>query len=60
MKTEFLVELWDRYGDNLFILDAKENCTEDVKFCRCVLDTGNRGCFDSDIKVGHLELAVRY
>lgn len=60
MTREFLKEMWDTYGDNLFILDAKENCTEDVKFCRCVLDSGHRVCFDSDVKVGHIEVAVRY
>lgn len=60
MKWEFLKEMWGKYGDNLFILDAKENCTEDVKFCRCVLDSRYRVCFDSDVKVGHIELAVRY
>lgn len=60
MKHGFLKRLWDTYKENLFILDAKENCTEDVKFCRCVLDLGERVCFDSYVKVGHIELAVRY
>lgn len=60
MEWSFLKYLWDRFGDSLFILDAKENCTEDVRFCRCVLDSGNRVCFDSDVKVGHIEVAVRY
>lgn len=60
MKTDFLKSLNEKYGDNLFILDAKENCTEDVTFCRCVLESGERVCFDSDVKVGHIELAIRY
>lgn len=60
MKWSFLKEMWDSFGDNLFVLDAKDNCTEDVKFCRCVLDKGHRVCFDSDVKVGHIEIAVRY
>ena len=60
MKTAYLKRLWDTYGDNLFILDASQNCTEDVKFCQCVLDMGDRVCFDPKVKVGHIESAVRY
>lgn len=60
MKKDFVKLMWDSYGDNLFILDAKENCTEDVKFCRCVLHSGNRVCFDPKVKVGHVEQAVRF
>lgn len=60
MKHSFLKDMWDKFGNKLFILDAKENCTEDVTFCRCVLDMGGRVCFDTDVKVGHIELAVRY
>lgn len=60
IKMNLLKRLWDTYGDKLFILDAQENCTEDVKFCKCILDIGDRVCFDSDVKVGHIELAVRY
>jgi len=60
MKPEYIKKLWDTFGDSLFILDAKENCTEDVRFCKCVLDMGDRVCFDPKVKVGHLESAVRY
>jgi len=60
MRSEFLKALHEKHGEKLFILDAKENCTEDVTFCRCVLDSGERVCFDSDVKVGHIELAIRY
>lgn len=60
MRLDFLKKMHKLYGDKLFILDAKENCTEDVRFCRCVLESGGRVCFDSDVKVGHIELAVRY
>lgn len=60
MKRSYLKRLWDKYGDELFVLDAKENCTEDVKFCKCVLDDGERVCFDPTVKVGHVETAVRY
>jgi len=42
MRWEFLKKMWDTFGDNLFVLDAKDNCTEDVKFCRCALDEGYR------------------
>jgi GT2 family glycosyltransferase len=60
IRFQFLKKLWNKFGDELFVLDAKDNCTEDVKFCRCVLDSGERVSFDSDVKVGHVELAVRY
>lgn len=60
MTHEFVKQLWEKHGEKLFILDAKENCTEDVKFCRVVLDEGERVCFDPKVKVGHIELAVRY
>ena len=60
MKREYIKKMWDRFGDNLFILDAKENCTEDVKFCRCALHLKDRVCFDPKIKVGHIESTVRY
>ena len=60
MRLSFLKEMWEKFGEKLFILDAKDNGTEDVTFCKCALDSGYRVCFDSDVKVGHLELAVRY
>ena len=60
MKTSFMKKMWDTFGDNLFVLDAKDNGTEDVKFCKCVLDVGDRVSFDPMVKVGHLESAVRY
>lgn len=60
MTKKFMEEMWDNYGDSLFSMDARENCTEDVKFCRCVLDSGHRVVFDPKVKVGHIELAVRY
>jgi hypothetical protein len=60
MRCGFLKEMWDKFGTSLFVMDAKENCTEDVKFCRCAIENGTRVCFDSDVKVGHIELAVRY
>jgi GT2 family glycosyltransferase len=60
MTSQFAKEMHDKFGEKLFILDAKENCTEDVRFCRCVLDSGERVCFDPMVKVGHIELAVRY
>lgn len=60
MTHEFLYGLFEKHGEKLFILDARENCTEDVKFCRVVLDDGFRVCFDPAVKVGHIEIAVRY
>lgn len=60
MKAPYVRRMWAKYGDKLFILDAKENCTEDVRFCSCVLDDGGRVCFDPKVKVGHIESAVRY
>lgn len=60
MRVKFLQDLCKKYGEGLFTLDAKDNCTEDVKFCRCVAEQNERICFDGDVKVGHVELAVRY
>ncbi len=60
MTHSFLRELWNKHGERLFILDSKENCTEDVSFCRKVKEEGARVCFDPSVKVGHTELAVRY
>ena len=60
MKFDFLITLWEKHGENLFVLDAGANMTEDVKFCRVVKDDGHRVCFDPKVKVGHIELAVRY
>lgn len=60
MKYKFMKELWNKHGLDLFVLDAKQNATEDVKFCRVVLDDGHRVCFDPQVRVGHIELAVRY
>ena len=60
MTHWFLKDLWKKYGEELFILDAKDNMTEDVTFCRAVLKEGQRVCFDPAVKVGHIELAVRY
>jgi len=60
MRAEYIKKMWDTFGDNLFVLDAKDNGTEDVKFCKCALDIGDRVCFDPKVKVGHLESAVRY
>jgi len=60
MRPNLLKVLWKKYGEDLFILDSKENCTEDVTFCRAVKEIGERVCFDSKVKVGHIELAVRY
>ena len=60
MKRTYLKKLWDKYGNKLFVMDAKENCTEDVRFCKCVLDEGDRVVFDPTVKVGHVETAIRY
>lgn len=60
MTHEFIKYLYNKFGDQLFIFDATTNMTEDVKFCRCVKESGNRVCFDPKVKVGHIELAVRY
>lgn len=60
MTHSFLKQLHKKYGDQLFVFDATTNMTEDVKFCRCVKEYGHRVCFDPKVKVGHIELAVRY
>lgn len=60
MAHWFLKGLWQKNGDKLFVLDARENATEDVTFCRVVKEAGQRVCFDPSVKVGHIELAVRY
>lgn len=59
MNPKLVKELWDAYGDSLFILDAKENCTEDVTFCRRAKEKGYKVMFDPTVRVGHVELAIR-
>jgi choline kinase len=60
MTHKFIQDLYEKYGDQLFVFDATTNMTEDVKFCSCVKEFGHRVCFDPKVKVGHIELAVRY
>lgn len=60
MTHTLLKNLYSQFGDKLFILDAGANMTEDVTFCRAVSEAGHRVCFDPKVKVGHIELAVRY
>jgi GT2 family glycosyltransferase len=59
MKPKLIKELWDEFGDKLFVLDAKENCTEDVTFCRYAKQNGYKVMFDPTVRVGHVELAIR-
>ncbi len=60
MKPSVVKKLWDKHGDNLFVLDTKNNTTEDVQFCQCHIDDGGEIFFDPKVRVGHLESAVRY
>lgn len=60
MTHDFVRKLYERFGDQLFVFDATKNMTEDVKFCNAVKEVGKRVCFDPKVKVGHIELAVRY
>jgi len=60
MTRQFIKEMWDVFGEKLFILDAKSSMTEDVQFCNCVLERGYRVCFHPKVKVGHVESAIRF
>lgn len=59
MDKAFLKEMWQKYGEKLFILDAATNATEDVTFCRCAKDSGYKVMFDPTVRVGHVETALR-
>lgn len=59
MMPDVLVKLWEKYGDELFILDTKSNGTEDVTFCNCAKKEGYRVCFTPTVKIGHVESAMR-
>lgn len=59
MEKSFLKAMVEKHGDNLFVLDNKYNATEDVQFCRLAKEDGYKVCFDPNVKVGHIQVAVR-
>ncbi len=59
MTPAFLKEMWLKYKEDLFVLDAKTNATEDVTFCRCAKESGYKVMFDPTLRVGHVETALR-
>jgi GT2 family glycosyltransferase len=58
MRGSFIKEMVDKYGNDLFLMDNTNNTTEDVYFCRKVLECGNKVLFHSGITVGHLMTVV--
>lgn len=59
MKASFLKEMWAKYKEDLFKLDAVNNATEDVTFCNLVKQEGYKVMFHPKVRVGHMELCVR-
>ena len=59
MEKDFLKAMHEKYGNDLFILDNADNATEDVQFCKLVKQEGYKVCFDPNIKIGHIQIAVR-
>lgn len=59
MKAQFLKDMWAKYKENLFKLDAEANATEDVTFCELVRKEGHKVMFHPKVRVGHMELCVR-
>lgn len=59
MKASFLKEMWAKYKDDLFKLDATKNGTEDVTFCNLAREEGYKVMFHPWVRVGHMETAVR-
>lgn len=58
MRWDFLKDMFDKFGDDLFSMDFKNNTTEDVYFCRKVKEAGHKVLFHSGITVGHLTTVV--
>jgi hypothetical protein len=58
MRWPFLKEMRDKFGDDLFNMDYKNNTTEDVYFCRKVKESGHKVLFHSGITVGHLTTTI--
>ncbi len=59
MKAQFLKDMWAKHGEELFKMDIGMNGTEDVAFCLCAKKDGHKVYFFPEIRVGHMELAVR-
>lgn len=59
MKKDFVVKMVDKFKDDLFLFDIRDNSTEDVYFCRQAKKIGTRICFDADTIVGHLMTVVQ-
>lgn len=59
MRASFLKEMWAKYKEDLFKLDAGENATEDVTFCNLAKKEGHKIAFHPKARVGHVELCIR-
>lgn len=59
MKASFLREMWGKYKEDLFKLDAVDNGTEDVTFCNLVVREGYKVLFDPHVRIGHMEMCIR-
>lgn len=59
MRASFLKEMWAKYKDDLFKLDATKNGTEDVTFCNLTREEGYKVMFHPEVRVGHMETCVR-
>jgi len=59
MKVDFLKNMWNKYKEDLFKLDAVNNATEDVTFCKLAREEGNSVLFHPKVRIGHMELCVR-
>ncbi len=59
MRASFLKEMWAKYKEDLFKLDAGANATEDVTFCNLARKEGHKVMFHPKARVGHVELCIR-
>lgn len=59
MRASFLKEMWSKYKEDLFKLDAGANATEDVTFCNLTRQEGHKIVFHPKARVGHTELCIR-
>lgn len=59
MKRQFIKDMVAQFGDRLFYLDADQNGTEDVTFCARAKEAGHKVMFHPDVRIGHVESALR-
>lgn len=59
MRAQFLRDMWDKHGEELFKMDIGMNGTEDVAFCQWMIKDGYKVLFHPKVRVGHMELCVR-